>query len=127
MYSQAAHCYEELILHQPHHIPYYVQYADVLYTIGGSNGHNYRTARAYYAAAVQLSGGKNVRALYGLTACAAQLGGIKVGGYMLVATSLQNYMLVCFGALPHIATVMCGGPSRGDADVGCLTGCYVTA
>lgn len=77
MYSQAAHCYEELILHQPHHIPYYVQYADVLYTIGGSNGHNYRTARAYYAAAVQLSGGKNVRALYGLTACAAQLGGIK--------------------------------------------------
>ena len=78
MYSQAAHCYEELLLHQAHHIPYYVQYADVLYTVGGANGHNYRTARAYYSAAVQLSAGKNVRALYGLCACAAQLSGVKV-------------------------------------------------
>ena len=78
MYSQAAHCYEELLLHQPHHIPFYVQYADILYTVGGANGQNYRTARAYYTAAVQLSSGRSVRALYGLSACAAQLGGIKV-------------------------------------------------
>ena len=78
MYSQAAHCYEELLLHQAHNIHYYVQYADVLYTVGGANGHNYRTARSYYAAAVQLSGGRNVRALYGLCACTTQLAGIKV-------------------------------------------------
>ncbi|KAK9791364.1 hypothetical protein WJX73_009896, partial [Symbiochloris irregularis] len=77
MFSQAAHCYEELLLHQAHHIPYHVQYADILYTIGGSNGNNFRTARSYYAAAVQLSKGTNVRALYGLCACSAQLSGIK--------------------------------------------------
>ena len=78
MYSQAAHCYEELLQHQAHHIPYYVQYADILYTIGGSSGHNFRTARSYYAAAVQLSGATNVRALYGLCACSAQLSAVKV-------------------------------------------------
>ena len=78
MFSQAAHCYEELLLHQAHHIPYYVQYADILYTIGGSSGQNFRTARSYYSAAVQLSKGTNIRALYGLCACSAQLGGIRV-------------------------------------------------
>ena len=42
MYPQAAHCYEELLMHMPHSIPLYVQYADIMYTMGGSN---FRTAR----------------------------------------------------------------------------------
>lgn len=36
----------------------------LLYTIGGLE--NYRAARKYYSAAVDLSGGKNIRALYGV-------------------------------------------------------------
>ena len=76
MYAQAGHCYEELLLHTPHSIPYHVQYADVLYTLGGSS---YTTAQTYYAAAVKLSEGHSIRALYGLCACAAQLSSGKAG------------------------------------------------
>ena len=78
MYPQAAFCYEEVLLHAPQNIALYVQYADILYTMGGPTGANYRTARSYYAAAVQLSKGSNIRALFGLCACAAQLSGMKV-------------------------------------------------
>lgn len=87
LYQQAAHCYEELLLHAPSNIAYYVQYADVLYTLGGTHaaGHradivanDYRNAQAYYAAAVRMSEGQNARALYGLCASTSQLAGIKV-------------------------------------------------
>ncbi|KAK9830222.1 hypothetical protein WJX72_010425 [[Myrmecia] bisecta] len=81
MYLQAAHCYEELLMHRPASIAVYVQYADVLYTMGGATGANYRLALSYYAAAVKLSKGENTRALYGVCACQAQLNGIgKVSG-----------------------------------------------
>ena len=73
---QAAHCYEELLLHSPSYIPFYVQYADIMYTLGS---HHLKVARQYYAAAVEMSQGSNLRALYGLTACAAQMSGQKVG------------------------------------------------
>ncbi len=76
LYVQAAHCYEELLLHSPSHIPFYVQYADIMYTLGS---HYLKTARQYYAAAIEMSQGSNLRALYGLTACAAQMSGQKVG------------------------------------------------
>ena len=76
MYSQAGHCYEEALLHQPHSIATHVQYADVLYTLGGPQ--NQRLAQTHYAAAIKLSQGANVRALFGVCACAAQLGSAKV-------------------------------------------------
>lgn len=75
LYAQAAHCYEELLLHSPQSVPLHVQYADVLYTMGGGN---VRTARRHYAAAVKLSGGENLRALYGICCTAAALVGQKV-------------------------------------------------
>lgn len=81
MYPQAATCYEEVLLQNPACIASHVQYADVLYTIGGAS--NYRTARSYYAAAVDLSDGNNVRALYGLCAASAQLLGLKEGNKVL--------------------------------------------
>ncbi len=77
MYPQAATCYEEVLLQNPACIASYVQYADVLYTIGGVS--NYRTARTYYAAAVDLSNGENARALYGLCAASVQLTNSKEG------------------------------------------------
>ena len=55
MYSQAGHCYEEALLHQPHSIATHVQYADVLYTVGGPQ--NQRLAQTHYAAAIKLSQG----------------------------------------------------------------------
>lgn len=36
----------------------------LLYTMGGID--NLRTARKYYASTIELSGGKNMRALYGV-------------------------------------------------------------
>lgn len=72
MYKQAAFCYEELLLLLPGHVNYHVRYADVLFTLGGPS--SVKAARAYYAKAVQLSNGLSLRALYGLCACAAELG-----------------------------------------------------
>jgi hypothetical protein len=74
-YPQAAHCYEEVLLHSPQSIPLYVRYADVLYTMGGSN---LKTARQYYAAALKLSNGEDTRALYGICCTAAALSAQKV-------------------------------------------------
>ncbi|KAG7556790.1 Tetratricopeptide repeat-containing domain [Arabidopsis suecica] len=64
MYKQAAFCYEELILSQPTVPLYHLAYADVLYTIGGVE--NIISARKYYAATIDLTGGKNTRALLGI-------------------------------------------------------------
>ncbi|KAL6519613.1 hypothetical protein OROMI_032889, partial [Orobanche minor] len=64
MYKQAAYCYEELILSQPTIPLYHLAYADVLYTLGGLE--NLNAAKKYYAAAIDLTCGKNVRALFGI-------------------------------------------------------------
>ncbi|EFJ32913.1 hypothetical protein SELMODRAFT_167610 [Selaginella moellendorffii] len=69
MYKQAAFCYEELILVQPANALFHLGYAEILYTIGGLE--NLKTAKKYYASAIELSGGKNMRALYGVCLCAA--------------------------------------------------------
>ena len=58
-------------MHQPASAATHVQYADVLYTIGGAA--NYQTARTHYSAAIEISSGRNARALYGLCATSAQL------------------------------------------------------
>ncbi|KAJ8452477.1 hypothetical protein Cgig2_000066 [Carnegiea gigantea] len=67
MYKQAAFCYEELILAQPTFPLYHLAYADVLYTLGGLE--NLQTAKKYYASTIDLTGGKNTRALYGICLC----------------------------------------------------------
>ncbi|CAK0782567.1 hypothetical protein CVIRNUC_005779 [Coccomyxa viridis] len=77
MYPQAATCYEELLMHQPASAATHVQYADVLYTIGGPA--NYQTACTHYSAAIDISSGQNARALYGLCAASAQLKGDSKG------------------------------------------------
>ncbi|KAL2652129.1 hypothetical protein R1flu_020257 [Riccia fluitans] len=64
MYKQAAFCYEELILGQPTNALYHLGYAELLYTMGGLE--NLRAAKKYYAATIELSGGRNIRALYGV-------------------------------------------------------------
>lgn len=68
MYKQAAFCYEELILAQPTVPVYHLAYADVLYTLGGLE--NIQTAKKYYSSTIDLTGGKNTRALYGICLCA---------------------------------------------------------
>ncbi|RZB49542.1 ER membrane protein complex subunit 2-A isoform B [Glycine soja] len=64
MYKQAAFCYEELILTQPTVPLFHLAYADVLYTLGGLE--NLQTAKKYYSSTIDLTGGKNTRALFGI-------------------------------------------------------------
>ncbi|KAL2345776.1 hypothetical protein Fmac_007061 [Flemingia macrophylla] len=71
MYKQAAFCYEELILSQPTVPLYHLAYADVLYTLGGLE--NLQTAKKYYASTIDLTGGKNTRALFGICLCTSAL------------------------------------------------------
>ncbi|XP_010941160.1 uncharacterized protein [Elaeis guineensis] len=71
MYKQAAFCYEELILSQPTVPLYHLAYAEVLYTMGGLE--NLQAAKKYYAATINLTGGKNVRALYGVCLCSVAI------------------------------------------------------
>ncbi|XP_057545432.1 uncharacterized protein LOC130824438 [Amaranthus tricolor] len=77
MYKQAAFCYEELILAQPTNPLYHLAYADVLYTLGGLE--NLQTAKKYYASTIDITGGKNVRALYGICLCTAAIGQLAKG------------------------------------------------
>ena len=82
MYPQAAFCLEELLLQQPTSAGYHLLYADTLYTMGGAA--NWRTARSYYSGVLEMTAGRELRALYGVCACAAQLaaggGGKERGG-----------------------------------------------
>lgn len=75
-----------------------------MYTIGGTHaaGHradvvanDYRTAQSYYAAAVRMSEGHNIRALYGLCASTSQLSGLKVWACHLHTTSLSLLATAC--------------------------------
>ncbi|CAN8265414.1 unnamed protein product [Cochlearia groenlandica] len=77
MYKQAAFCYEELILSQPTVPLYHLAYADVLFTIGGLE--NLTSARKYYAATIDLTGGKNTRALFGICLCASAIAQVQKG------------------------------------------------
>ncbi|GFR47411.1 hypothetical protein Agub_g9128 [Astrephomene gubernaculifera] len=70
-YRQAAFCYEELLMHAPGNSSYYIRYADILYTLGGAA--NCKTARSYYAKAVELTAGGSLRALFGILACSAHI------------------------------------------------------
>ncbi|KAI3979792.1 hypothetical protein MKX01_013887 [Papaver californicum] len=77
MYKQAAFCYEELILCQPTVPLYHLAYADVLYTMGGLE--NLQTAKKYYASTIDLTGGKNTRALYGICLSSSAIGQLTKG------------------------------------------------
>ncbi|GFH18524.1 TPR_REGION domain-containing protein [Haematococcus lacustris] len=71
LYRQALFCYEELLMHAPGNLAYLIRYADLLYTLGG-NGH-LKLARSYYSKAVELSAGTNMRALWGVMMCSANV------------------------------------------------------
>ncbi|KAF5951351.1 hypothetical protein HYC85_009295 [Camellia sinensis] len=68
---------EELILSQPTNPLYHLAYADVLYTLSGLE--NLQTAKKYYASAIDLTGGKNTRALYGVCLCTFGIGQLTKG------------------------------------------------
>ncbi|PON87116.1 N-terminal acetyltransferase A, auxiliary subunit [Trema orientale] len=77
MYKQAVFCYEELILSQPTVPLYHLAYADVLYTLGGLE--NLQAAKKYYASTIDLTGGKNTRALLGICLCTSAIGQLAKG------------------------------------------------
>eukprot|EP00310_Coccolithus_braarudii_P019050 CAMPEP_0183338942 /NCGR_PEP_ID=MMETSP0164_2-20130417/6054_1 /TAXON_ID=221442 /ORGANISM="Coccolithus pelagicus ssp braarudi, Strain PLY182g" /LENGTH=323 /DNA_ID=CAMNT_0025508869 /DNA_START=55 /DNA_END=1026 /DNA_ORIENTATION=- len=77
-HRKAAFCMEELILINPMNYMYHIRYGEILFTIGGcERGHNaelVRTARKYFAHALELKPQNNLRALYGLLLCCAAAG-----------------------------------------------------
>eukprot|EP00455_Lapot_gusevi_P045096 TRINITY_DN5733_c0_g1_i5.p1 TRINITY_DN5733_c0_g1~~TRINITY_DN5733_c0_g1_i5.p1 ORF type:complete len:209 (+),score=32.56 TRINITY_DN5733_c0_g1_i5:193-819(+) len=74
-YDYAKFCFEELLTAAPENYLYHLQYAEVLYTIGGRN--NVELARQYYAQSLQLNPQNNLRALYGICLCMKALGNAK--------------------------------------------------
>lgn len=77
MYKQATFCYEELILSQPTVPLYHLAYADVLYTLGGIE--NIQLAKKYYASTIDLTGGKNTKALFGICLCSSAIAQLTKG------------------------------------------------
>eukprot|EP00316_Scyphosphaera_apsteinii_P024549 CAMPEP_0119336922 /NCGR_PEP_ID=MMETSP1333-20130426/92931_1 /TAXON_ID=418940 /ORGANISM="Scyphosphaera apsteinii, Strain RCC1455" /LENGTH=316 /DNA_ID=CAMNT_0007347857 /DNA_START=23 /DNA_END=973 /DNA_ORIENTATION=+ len=77
-YRKATFCMEELILLNPMAYIYHVRYGEILFTIGsaerGGNAEVVRTARKYFAHALELKPQGNLRALYGLLLCCAATG-----------------------------------------------------
>lgn len=71
MYQQAVFSYEEVIVAQPQNYNHHRRIAEVYYTIGGEQ--NLVAAKRYFAAAVDMSTGRDVRSLYGIALCTAAL------------------------------------------------------
>ncbi len=62
--SEAAFCYEELILGSPANFAFHAALAEVYVAVGGVE--SLRLARKHFAQALELHGGENLRALYGM-------------------------------------------------------------
>jgi len=63
-YQNALFCFEEVILAEPDNFHYHVKYADIRFTIGGSE--NLNLAKQHYAHSIELNNENNLRGLYGL-------------------------------------------------------------
>ncbi|KAK2637781.1 hypothetical protein Ddye_025576 [Dipteronia dyeriana] len=115
MYKQAAFCYEEVILAQPTVPLYHLAYADVLYTLGGLE--NLQTAKKYYASTIDLTGGKNTRALFGICLCTSAIAQLSKGRnkdekesselHSLAVTALEkDYKKTAPGKLPLLTAAL---------------------
>ena len=71
LYRQAAFCWQELVAAAPGGGPWHCAYAQVLATLGDADA--LRLAQKHYAAAVELSDGRDARALFGAVAAAGAL------------------------------------------------------
>ena len=71
LYRQAAFCWQELVAAAPGAGPWHCAYAQVLATLGDADA--LRLAQKHYAAAVELSDGRDARALFGAAAAAGAL------------------------------------------------------
>ena len=71
-WSSAAYCVEEALLAEPRSWLLHCRYADLRYSMGGTD--NLTLARQYYARALELNSSEsNTRALYGLALTTAAL------------------------------------------------------
>jgi tetratricopeptide (TPR) repeat protein len=67
-YSEAIYCLEEVLMHQPGDLAVQLLLADCLYASGAV-----QVARKYYSSVVDMSGGTNMKALYGVCLCTSRL------------------------------------------------------
>jgi hypothetical protein len=77
LHRQAAFCWQELIVAAPGAAPWHAAYAQVLATIGDAE--SLKLAQKHYAAAIELSDGRDARALYGAVAAAGALARLSAG------------------------------------------------
>jgi len=78
MYSNAAFCYEELILAFPQNYHFFSKYAEILYTTGGYE--NYKLSRKNFAYSFELNPTPcNLRALFGICMAAIAVASTKQG------------------------------------------------
>eukprot|EP00004_Rigifila_ramosa_P022469 TRINITY_DN6134_c0_g1_i1.p1 TRINITY_DN6134_c0_g1~~TRINITY_DN6134_c0_g1_i1.p1 ORF type:complete len:192 (-),score=47.83 TRINITY_DN6134_c0_g1_i1:3-578(-) len=72
MPKQALFCLEEVMLSSPQNYLLHSQYAEILYTLGGTE--NLVVARKYFASSYELNpSSNNLRALFGICSCAQAL------------------------------------------------------
>lgn len=77
-HREASFCYEELITSAPATPVFHTKYAELLYTMGGSE--NVELARHHFAQSLTLQKDGNHRALLGLLLCAAAIKAAAAGG-----------------------------------------------
>jgi len=88
-YKFASFCCEDLILLQPYNWLFHIKYAEVLYTIGGTE--SMELAKKEYMQSFELKPDNNPRALYGVCLCVSTLG---AGSYSKHAAQQIKQMLM---------------------------------
>ena len=97
-YDEALFCYEEVMCAMPFDPSAHRRAAETLYSMGGER--NLRDAKNHFAAALDFTNGRDVRAMYGVVLCAKKLreyaeGGRAEGGELAAAAAerlLQRYV-----------------------------------
>jgi len=90
LYKNAAFCYEDVILANPHNHHFLIKYAEILYTLGGID--NLRLAKKYFAYALEICN-FNIKALYGLCMSIIAIGVIMKQGKHEKETNKENLEL----------------------------------
>jgi tetratricopeptide (TPR) repeat protein len=103
---QAAFCIEELLAAAPGAAPWHCWYASVQATLGDADG--LRLASKHYAAAIELSGGHDVRALYGAVAVARLAPAEELLGGAAAARLRQLYAAQADARVAALATAVLG-------------------
>lgn len=109
-YAEAIFCIEEVLMHQPADISVQILLADCLYAAGGEE--RVQCAKAYYASVVEMTGGSNIKSLYGVCLCTSRLAHMKCKenkkelSSLAADTLLREYALKAPELVPSVKRVL---------------------